>query len=97
MVVTQGYGRQSSPAWYWFSWLGTVESMKPYGAFIDIDGINGLFHVSQISHDRVADISIVLQPGHNLKVLAIMTRLKVVKSIPAPPPRFSMELRSSAF
>jgi hypothetical protein len=62
--------------------LGTIESMKPYGAFIDIGGINGLFHVSQISHDRVADISIVLQPGHNLKVLATITRLKVVESFP---------------
>jgi len=49
--------------------LGTVESLKPYGAFIDIGGINGLLHVSQISHDRVADISTVLQPGDTLKVL----------------------------
>ena len=48
--------------------LGTVESLKPYGAFIDIGGINGLLHVSQISHDRVADISTVLQPGDSLKV-----------------------------
>jgi small subunit ribosomal protein S1 len=49
--------------------LGTVESIKPYGAFIDIGGINGLLHVSQISHDRVADVSTVLQPGDTLKVL----------------------------
>ncbi|KAK1294025.1 hypothetical protein QJS10_CPA16g01711 [Acorus calamus] len=34
--------------------LGTVQSLKPYGAFIDIGGINGLLHVSQISHDRVS-------------------------------------------
>lgn len=47
---------------------GTVESLKPYGAFIDIGGINGLLHVSQISHDRVTDISTVLQPGDTLKV-----------------------------
>jgi small subunit ribosomal protein S1 len=51
--------------------LGTVESIKPYGAFIDIGGINGLLHVSQISHDRVADVSTVLQPGDSLKVLKI--------------------------
>jgi small subunit ribosomal protein S1 len=49
--------------------LGTVESLKPYGAFIDIGGINGLLHVSQTSHGRVADISTVLQPGDTLKVL----------------------------
>lgn len=48
--------------------VGTVQSLKPYGAFIDIGGINGLLHVSQISHDRVSDISTVLQPGDTLKV-----------------------------
>lgn len=48
--------------------LGTVQSLKPYGAFIDIGGINGLLHVSQISHDRVSDIATVLQPGDTLKV-----------------------------
>ncbi|KAJ4822905.1 ribosomal 40S subunit protein S1B [Turnera subulata] len=50
---------------------GTVQSLKPYGAFIDIGGINGLLHVSQISHDRVADISTVLQPGDTLKVMIL--------------------------
>lgn len=47
---------------------GTVQSLKPYGAFIDIGGLNGLLHVSQISHDRVSDIGTVLQPGDTLKV-----------------------------
>lgn len=51
--------------------LGTVQSLKPYGAFIDIGGINGLLHVSQISHDRVADIATVLQPGDTLKVMIL--------------------------
>ncbi|KAK4380153.1 hypothetical protein RND71_002015 [Anisodus tanguticus] len=32
--------------------LGTVQSLKPYGAFIDIGGINGLLHVMILSHDR---------------------------------------------
>ncbi|KAK7388043.1 hypothetical protein VNO78_22845 [Psophocarpus tetragonolobus] len=50
---------------------GSVQSLKPYGAFIDIGGINGLLHVSQISHDRVTDISTVLQPGDVLKVMIL--------------------------
>ncbi|KAF8401266.1 hypothetical protein HHK36_012199 [Tetracentron sinense] len=50
---------------------GTVQSLKPYGAFIDIGGINGLLHVSQISHDRVSDIATVLQPGDILKVMIL--------------------------
>jgi len=52
---------------------GSVQSLKPYGAFIDIGGINGLLHVSQISHDRVTDISTVLQPGDILKVKTIVS------------------------
>ncbi|XP_051144657.1 30S ribosomal protein S1, chloroplastic [Andrographis paniculata] len=51
--------------------VGTVQSLKPYGAFIDIGGINGLLHVSQISHDRVSDIATVLQPGDILKVMIL--------------------------
>ncbi|KAK4405436.1 30S ribosomal protein S1, chloroplastic [Sesamum angolense] len=51
--------------------IGTVQSLKPYGAFIDIGGINGLLHVSQISHDHVADIATVLQPGDTLKVMIL--------------------------
>lgn len=49
--------------------IGTVQSLKPYGAFIDIGGVNGLLHVSQISHDRISDIATVLQPGDTLKVV----------------------------
>lgn len=64
--------------------LGTVESLKPYGAFIDIGGINGLLHVSQISHDRVADISTVLQPGDTLKVLPSCDILKLCYVFTAP-------------
>ncbi|KAJ9536936.1 hypothetical protein OSB04_029669 [Centaurea solstitialis] len=50
---------------------GIVQSLKPYGAFIDIGGVNGLLHVSQISHDRVSDIATVLQPGDTLKVMVL--------------------------
>ncbi|KAG9131375.1 hypothetical protein Leryth_019626 [Lithospermum erythrorhizon] len=51
--------------------LGTVQIMKPYGAFIDIGGINGLLHISQISHARVSDMERVLQPGDILKVMIL--------------------------
>ncbi|XP_020205696.1 30S ribosomal protein S1, chloroplastic [Cajanus cajan] len=50
---------------------GSVQSIKPYGAFIDIGGISGLLHVSQISHDRITDIATVLQPGDILKVMIL--------------------------
>ena len=53
---------------------GTVDSVKPYGAFIKIDDdISGLVHVSQISNKRVADPSKVLKKGdvENVKVIGI--------------------------
>ncbi|XP_027930252.1 30S ribosomal protein S1, chloroplastic-like [Vigna unguiculata] len=51
--------------------IGSVQSIKPYGAFVDIGGISGLLHVSQISHDRITDIATVLQPGDILKVMIL--------------------------
>lgn len=52
--------------------VGTVQTIKPYGAFVDIGGgVNGLLHVSQISHDRVLDVGTVLQPGDTLKVMIL--------------------------
>ncbi|KAL8100457.1 hypothetical protein AgCh_032644 [Apium graveolens] len=50
---------------------GSVQSLKPYGAMIDIGGISGLLHVSQISHNLVSDLAIVLQPGDILKVMIL--------------------------
>lgn len=48
--------------------IGTVQTVKPYGAFIDIGGISGLLHISQISHDRLTTVETVLTPGDKLKV-----------------------------
>ncbi|GAB0489624.1 hypothetical protein MMPV_000849 [Pyropia vietnamensis] len=46
---------------------GIVRSVKPYGAFVDIGGVSGLLHISQISHDHVKDVSAVLSPGMQVK------------------------------
>ncbi len=42
---------------------GVVTSVKDYGAFVDLDGIEGLVHVSEISHGRVAKANDALKPG----------------------------------
>lgn len=47
---------------------GTVRSLQPYGAFIDIGGVHGLLHINEISYDRISDVGTVLQPGDTLKV-----------------------------
>jgi small subunit ribosomal protein S1 len=47
---------------------GIVRSMKDFGAFVDIGGIDGLVHVSQLSWDRVSHPSEVLEVGQKIKV-----------------------------
>lgn len=47
---------------------GVVTRLMPYGAFVDIGGVEGLVHISQISHQRIADPSEVLQEGQDVKV-----------------------------
>ncbi|GAB4818527.1 hypothetical protein N2152v2_005573 [Parachlorella kessleri] len=51
---------------------GTVMSVKPYGAFVDIgNGVSGLLHISQISHDRIANVDKVLSDGDRIKVMVL--------------------------
>ena len=47
---------------------GTVRSIVPYGAFIDLGGVDGLLHVSDISHSRVEKPEDVLTVGQELQV-----------------------------
>ncbi|WP_301859469.1 bifunctional 4-hydroxy-3-methylbut-2-enyl diphosphate reductase/30S ribosomal protein S1 [uncultured Megasphaera sp.] len=48
---------------------GTVVKIMPYGAFIDLGGVEGLLHISDISWKRVSSVDAVLQPGEKLQVL----------------------------
>ena len=50
---------------------GYVTAVKPYGAFIDVGGISGLLHISQISCDHIADVSTVLPQGSEIKCMVI--------------------------
>lgn len=50
---------------------GTVRKLMPFGAFVDIGGVDGLVHVSEISWDRVEDPSKVLEEGQKVKVKII--------------------------
>lgn len=47
---------------------GTVTRLVPFGAFVDIGGVEGLVHISQISFQRVGDPSDVLKEGQTVKV-----------------------------
>lgn len=47
---------------------GIVRSLQDYGAFIDLGGVDGLLHVSQLSWQRIKHPSEVLQVGQTIKV-----------------------------
>jgi len=47
---------------------GTVRSLMAYGAFVDIGGVDGLLHVSDISWSRVSKPEDVLTAGQEIRV-----------------------------
>jgi small subunit ribosomal protein S1 len=47
---------------------GVVKSLTEYGAFIDLGGIDGLLHVSDISYGRIGRPSDVLKQGQEITV-----------------------------
>ncbi|WP_299402039.1 30S ribosomal protein S1 [Acaryochloris sp. IP29b_bin.148] len=51
--------------------IGTVRGIKPYGAFIDIGGVSGLLHISEISHDHIDTPHSVFNVNDDLKVMII--------------------------
>ncbi len=47
---------------------GTVKNVMPYGAFVDIGGIDGLLHVKEMSHGHVDSPKDVVHEGQNIRV-----------------------------
>src|SRR5207249_914670 len=50
---------------------GTVKNITDYGAFVDLGGIDGLLHVTDMSWGRVAHPSEVLNVGDRVKVVVL--------------------------
>ena len=47
---------------------GVVRSLQDFGAFVDLGGVDGLLHVSQLSWERVTHPKDVLSVGQTIKV-----------------------------
>jgi len=47
---------------------GTVRTLMPYGAFIDLGGADGLLHISDMAYSRVAKPEDVLTVGQEVRV-----------------------------
>jgi small subunit ribosomal protein S1 len=48
---------------------GIVRSVRDFGAFVDLGGVDGLLHVSEMSWRRGQDATKLVQPGQSLKVV----------------------------
>jgi small subunit ribosomal protein S1 len=72
---------------------GKVTSIKDYGAFVDLGGVEGMLHVSELGHIRVSHPKDVLTVGQELEVQI----LKLEKSDdPKRPEKISLSLKSMA-
>ena len=47
---------------------GTVKSLTSYGAFVDIGGIDGMIHISELSWNRIKHPSVVVKVGDTVEV-----------------------------
>jgi len=70
---------------------GKVQRLASFGAFIDLGGIDGLVHISQVSHEHVSDVSEVLTEGQDVKVKVLSVdpeneriSLSIKETIPGP-------------
>ncbi|MBQ9393920.1 MAG: S1 RNA-binding domain-containing protein [Proteobacteria bacterium] len=59
---------------------GKVVSLQQYGAFVDVGGVEGLVHVSEISHKHVGHPKEVLSVGQDVKVYVLAIADKDGKS-----------------
>ncbi|MBR2153428.1 MAG: 30S ribosomal protein S1, partial [Bacteroidaceae bacterium] len=50
---------------------GTVKNITPYGVFIDLGGVDGLIHITDLSWGRVSDPKEVVQLDQKLNVVII--------------------------
>lgn len=48
---------------------GTIVNMKPYGVFVDLDGVTGLLHIKEVSGIRIDALNTIFKVGQEIKVV----------------------------
>ncbi len=77
---------------------GVVKSLMPYGAFVDIGGVDGLLHISDMSWLRVEDPGTIVKEGQNVEVMILKINPETKKislglKQVAPDPWLGVEMR----
>jgi len=70
---------------------GIVVTLQPYGAFVDIGGMQGLVHISEIAHGRIDHPNEVLKEGESVRVKVLR-----VEADPKKPDRLRVGLSIKA-
>ncbi|HWM88471.1 MAG TPA: 30S ribosomal protein S1 [Kofleriaceae bacterium] len=70
---------------------GTVTTIKDYGAFVDLGGIEGMLHVSELGFQRVGHPSDVLSVGQSVQVQ--VTKMEKTGD-PKRPEKISLSLKA---
>jgi small subunit ribosomal protein S1 len=68
---------------------GVVTSVQDYGAFVDLGGLEGLVHVSELSWDRVSKPQDLLRPGDHVQVQVLE-----IKEDPKKGERIALSVRA---
>ncbi|MBN8190764.1 30S ribosomal protein S1 [Bacillus sp. NTK074B] len=70
---------------------GTVQRITDFGAFVDIGGVDGLVHISQLSHEHVEKPSDVVTEGQKVQVKVLSVdrdneriSLSIKETLPGP-------------
>ncbi|MEG5067494.1 S1 RNA-binding domain-containing protein [Microcoleus sp. B3-A4] len=50
---------------------GKVSSIKPFGVFVDLEGVSGLLHIKQVSQKYIDNLGKVFAPGQPLKAIVL--------------------------
>lgn len=50
---------------------GKISGIKPFGVFVDFDGVTGLLHINQVSKNYVASLNAIFEPGQPIKAMII--------------------------
>jgi len=70
---------------------GKVTRVERFGAFVDIGGVEGLVHVSEINHARVENPRDLMSTGDEVKV-----RILELKDLGSPKERISLSMKALA-
>jgi len=70
---------------------GTVQTLQAYGAFVDLGGVEGLIHISELGHGRVEQVSDVVAVGEQVQV-----KILNIDTSGDGPPRISLSLRQAS-